>query len=160
MQKDRVAVQFLANAANERFARIVAGAYAARLNPTVRELEDIRTAVSEAVTNAIIHGYEGQEDRSIELDVWIENQRTVAVCVRDFGVGIADVPRAMEPFYTSKPELERSGMGFTVMCSFMDELIVHSTPGVGTTVIMRKHIGCSESEESLQNCSKKIERNT
>ena len=160
MQKDRIAVQFLANAANERFARIVVGAYAARLNPTVRELEDIRTAVSEAVTNAIIHGYDGQSDCSIELDVWIENDRTVSICVRDFGVGIADVSKAMEPFYTSKPELERSGMGFTVMCSFMDELIVHSTPDVGTTVIMRKHIGQNAEKESTKNSLKKSERNT
>ena len=140
MQKDLIAVRFFAESVNESFARVTVCAYAARLNPTVRELEDIRMAVSEAVTNAIIHGYEKHNDALVELEMWTEEENALAVSIRDFGVGIEDVSKAMEPFYTSKPELERSGMGFTVMCSFMDELCVESKVGLGTCVRMLKKI--------------------
>ena len=140
MQKDLIIVRFFAESVNESFARVAVCAYAARLNPTVRELEDIRMAASEAVTNAIIHGYEQRKDALVELEMWTEEENTLAVSIRDFGVGIENVSKAMEPFYTSKPELERSGMGFTVMCSFMDELCVDSKVGLGTCVRMFKKI--------------------
>ena len=160
MKKDPILIRFLSDETNERLARVVAGAYAARLNPTIHELEDIRTAVSEAVTNAIIHGYEGKADDPIELEAWIEQERTIVLCIRDFGAGIADVKRAMEPFYTSKPELERSGMGFTVMRSFMDELNVFSAPNAGTTVVMKKRIGIQtpgEPEEKIKFLSEMLD---
>jgi len=106
----------------------------------VEELQDIKTAVSEAVTNAIIHGYEGMKDRYVKMYAAILEDRTLFVEISDEGVGIEDVKQAMEPFYTSRPELERSGMGFTVMESFMDEVVVLSEKGKGTKVQMKKRI--------------------
>ena len=123
---------------NEALARAVSGAFAARLNPTLAEIEDVRTAVSEAVTNAIIHGYEGMENGEIELYAVIE-QRRLMVQISDFGRGIENVAQARTPFYTSRPELERSGMGFTIMESFMDEVEVISEPGEGTMIRMYKN---------------------
>ena len=123
---------------NEALARAVAGAFAARLNPTLAEIEDVRTAVSEAVTNAIIHGYEGMDDGEVELYAVIEGRRLM-VQISDFGRGIADVVQARTPFYTSRPELERSGMGFTIMESFMDEVEVIPDLGEGTMIRMYKH---------------------
>ena len=142
---------------NEGFARVAVAAFIAHLNPTLEEMADIKTAVSEAVTNSIIHGYEnlqgygrpgGEEDNGIHKP----NPGKVRVCcaleknilyieVIDSGKGIQDVERAMEPLYTSKPELERSGMGFAFMEAFMDDLEVESAPGQGTKVRMIKKIG-------------------
>lgn len=123
---------------NEAFARVVAAAFVSRLDPTLEEISDIKTAVSEAVTNAIIHAY---EDRIglITISAFLEGTR-FTVEVADQGIGIADLKQAREPLYTSKPELERSGMGFTIMENFMDELTVRSVPGEGTVVIMAKEI--------------------
>jgi len=124
---------------NEAFARTVVAAYITRLDPTLEELADVKTAVSEAVTNSIIHGYCGQ---SGEIEVTCEIQgKEVVICVADTGVGIEDIERAMEPLYTTKPEWERSGMGFAFMEAFMDSLKVVSEPGKGTSVFMRKQIG-------------------
>ena len=123
---------------NESLARTVIAAFIARLDPTLEELSDVKTAVSEAVTNAVIHGYEGREGK-ITIHSLMEGN-TVYIEVGDQGVGIPDVTRAMEPLYTSKPELERSGMGFAFMEAFMDDLEVVSTEGEGTTVKMRKTI--------------------
>ncbi len=123
---------------NESLARTVIAAFIARLDPTLGELSDVKTAVSEAVTNAVIHGYEGKEGK-ITIHSRIEGN-TVRIEVSDRGVGIPDVTRAMEPLYTSKPEMERSGMGFAFMEAFMDDLEVVSTEGEGTTVKMRKTI--------------------
>lgn len=131
-------VEFLGCAQNESFARVVISAFATQLSPTIEEISDIKTAVSEAVTNAIIHGYEGTQGAVI-LSAAIDDQRTLTVEVEDRGKGIADLEQAMQPFYTSHPELERSGMGFAVMQSFMDALEVISTVGEGTCVRMRKH---------------------
>ena len=130
---------------NESFARVVVAAYAARLNPTVEEIADIKTAVSEAVTNAIIHGYE-QQPGQIIVEACIEAD-TLRVEVIDYGCGIDDVARAMEPLYTSKPGGERSGLGFTVMQSFMDELEVLSTPGSGTRIKMAKRVAARQTAE-------------
>lgn len=143
---------------NECFARVAVAAFAAGLDPTLEELDDIKTAVSEAVTNAIIHGYENLAgygrcgDRSpcgtiihpgkVRLRCRIEGD-VLHICVRDEGKGIEDIERAMEPLYTTKPELDRSGMGFAFMEAFMDDLEVESAPGCGTTVRMQKKLGVS-----------------
>lgn len=124
---------------NEGLARVAVAAFCTQLNPTLEEVADLKTAVSEAVTNCIIHGYEGQVHK-IQVDCR-RNGQELFVDVIDQGVGIADVEKAMEPLYTTKPERERSGMGFTFMEAFMDEVFVESEPGKGTTVHMKKIIG-------------------
>lgn len=123
---------------NEGLARITAASFCTQLNPTLEEVADLKTAVSEAVTNCIIHGYEG-EIHKIRMDLRRKGQE-LFVDIIDQGVGIADVKKAMEPLYTTKPEKERSGMGFTFMEAFMDEVTVDSTVGVGTSVHMKKTI--------------------
>lgn len=121
---------------NESFARSAVAAFCVPLNPTVDELGDVKTAVSEAVTNSIVHGYPGQEGE-VEISVSREGN-TVHIEVKDFGVGIDDIEKARKPFYTTRPEEERSGMGFTVMESFMDGLEVEPTLPHGLTVKMHK----------------------
>ena len=123
---------------NESLARTVIAAFIARMDPTLEELSDVKTAVSEAVTNAVIHGYDGGEGK-ITIHSWIEDNM-VRIEISDKGVGISDIDKAMEPLYTTKPEMERSGMGFAFMEAFMDELEVISSEGNGTTVRMRKTI--------------------
>ncbi|MBC8542303.1 anti-sigma F factor [Bianquea renquensis] len=129
-------VEFTSRSENEAFARVAVSAFITQLDPTLEELEDVKTAVSEAVTNAIIHGYEN-EDGVIYVACTLNGQ-TASITVEDHGKGIPDVKLAMEPLYTSKPELERSGMGFTMMQTFMDSLDVQTTFGKGTTVTMTK----------------------
>ena len=138
MMKNEMTLAFDSISENEEFARVTVAAFASQLNPTLEEVADIRTAVSEAVTNAIIHGYP-EGIHTIVLRVRMENQQ-LEVWVIDEGVGIADISRAMEPRYTSRPDLERSGMGFMFMEAFMDEVKVESSPGMGTTVYMKKQI--------------------
>lgn len=126
---------------NEEFARVVTAVFASRLDPTLEELDDIKTAVSEAVTNAVIHGYRGQEGKIyLSATAW-EKERLFSVTVRDEGVGIRDVEQAMEPMFTTCPEDGRSGMGFSFMEAFMDRVEVVSAPGKGTSVTMKKKIG-------------------
>lgn len=137
--KNKMKMEFQAAASNEGFARVAVGAFVAALNPTVDELADIKTAVSEAVTNCIIHGYE-QKEGNIWIQCTIEGEQ-VEISVTDTGKGIWDVEQAREPLFTTKPELERSGMGFAFMEAFMDEVEVLSRPGEGTCVTMRKNIG-------------------
>lgn len=137
-QHNEMQTTFLSLPENESFARVVIAAFAVQLSPTVSEIADIKTAVSEAVTNAIVHGYEGT--RGLVFLRAMLDDRTLTIEVQDNGKGIANVQQAMEPFYTSHPEQERSGMGFAVMQTFMDELEVESTPGQGTLVRMRKRI--------------------
>lgn len=124
---------------NESFARVTVAAFLTRLNPTMEEVADIKTAVSEAVTNAIIHGYEN-EVHKILIKASIEGE-VFTVSIQDFGVGIEDVKKAMEPLYTTRKDLERSGMGFVFMEAFMDTVEVISEKNAGTTVIMTKKIG-------------------
>lgn len=138
MNKNYMKLEFSSKSNNESFARVVAAAFASQLDPTLEELSDIKTAVSEAVTNSIIHGYE-LADGLITLEARI-NGNEIEIIVKDNGKGINNVEEALEPFYTSKPDLERSGMGFTVMETFMDYLIVESIAGVGTKVKMGKKI--------------------
>ncbi len=127
-------LEFLSKSNNEAFARVVAAAFASQLDPTVEELADIKTAVSEAVTNAIIHGYE--DTTGIVYMNCKLYDKGIEITIRDNGKGIEDIDLARQPLYTSKPDLERSGMGFTVMESFMDEIKVESEPQKGTTITM------------------------
>lgn len=130
-------MQIPSNGKNEGFARSVVAAFALFCSPTVEEINDLKTAVSEAVTNAVVHAYEesGIIDIVAEID---ENERCITVSITDFGCGIADVDEAKEPFFTTKPDDERSGMGFTIMETFCDEVSVESNVGIGTTVTLRK----------------------
>ena len=137
--KNRCEVSFLALSENESFARMAAAAFVLPLNPTVEELADIKTAVSEAVTNAILHGY-NQDGRGVVTMRCEREERKLTFEIRDMGVGIENVEKAMEPLFTSKPELERSGMGFSFMEAFMDSLSVESSPGQGCLVRMEKWI--------------------
>lgn len=125
-----------ARSENESFVRVVIAAFAARLDPTLEEINEVKTAVSEAVTNCILHAYENEQGlirvKAVleEKELWVE--------IGDSGKGIADIAQAREPLYTDKPELERSGMGFTIMENFMDEVIIESSPGNGTVIKMLK----------------------
>ena len=132
-------ISFLSVPENEAFARVVIAAFAVQLSPTISEIADVKTAVSEAVTNAIVHGYEGMRGM-VTMKARIDGQ-LLSIEIADRGKGIPNVQQAMEPFYTTHPEQERSGMGFAVMQTFMDEVEVHSVPGSGTIVILRKRIG-------------------
>lgn len=127
-----------AKSTNEGFVRATIGAFASQIDPTIEELSDIKTAVSEGVTNAIIHGYESLGG-VINVICRIEDN-IIEIVIIDFGIGIADIEKAREPLYTSKPDEERSGMGFTVMETFMDTLIIESKAGEGTRLTMRKKI--------------------
>ena len=143
---NEVRVEFDAISENEAFARIAAAAFITPLNPTLEEIADVKTAVSEAVTNAIIHGYEGKTGK-----VWLYcclAERRLHIEVQDKGKGIEDVEKAMEPLFTTKPELDRSGMGFSFMEAFMDSLQVSSRPGSGTTVIMEKYFAPDAADEA------------
>jgi stage II sporulation protein AB (anti-sigma F factor) len=133
---NRMKIEFESKSVNESFARIVAAAFASQLDPTIEELADLKTAVSEAVTNAIIHGYEQQEGLIFMECILYEDSITVKIT--DHGVGIDDIEKARIPAFTSKPELERSGMGFSIMESFMDSLFIESQKGAGTKITMTK----------------------
>ena len=133
-----VTLEFLSRSSNEGFARVAAAGFAAQLDPTLDAPGDIKTAVSEAVTNAIVHGYPDQLGKIVMKLKLLENN-TLEITVRDWGKGIEDIQQARQPLFTTGGE-ERSGMGFTIMESFMDRLTVKSTPGRGTTVTMRRRI--------------------
>ena len=137
--KHEMRLEFDSIPANESFARVVVAAFLTRLNPTMEEVADIKTAISEAVTNAIIHGYK-QEVHKILIEAAVEKD-TLEVSVQDFGIGIADIEKAMEPLYTTRRDLERSGMGFVFMEAFMVSIHVTSQVGEGTKVTMKKKIG-------------------
>ena len=139
MLENRMELRFASISQNEALARTVAAAFATQLNPTLEELTDIRTAVSEAVTNAIIHGYENRRDETVTLRGELYPSRLVCV-IEDQGKGIEDVELARQPFYTTQPDMERSGMGFSVMEAFMDRVSVESAPGKGTRVRLEKRL--------------------
>lgn len=146
--RNEMEITFDAISVNEAFARVAVAAFVTPLNPTMEEVSDIKTAVSEAVTNAIIHGYDSEFDREnhreeknqVYLHCIIEDD-VLEVEVRDKGKGIENIEQAMEPLFTTKPELDRSGMGFAFMEAFMDDLEVISEPGCGTVVLMKKKLG-------------------
>lgn len=143
MNKNEMMLEFGSDPRNESLARVVVASFMTRTNPTLEEVADIKTAVSEAVTNSIVHGYkEGQG--SIVIKAYIEN-RELHISITDFGCGIKDVEKAMEPMFTTGKKNERSGMGFSFMEAFTDKLEVESEPGRGTVVKMMKKIGVGRS---------------
>ncbi len=141
-KKEHLRLELDSLSQNEEFARVVTAVFMSRLNPTLEEIDDVKTAVSEAVTNAVIHGYNG-EAGTIYMDITAQSgeETSLTVCVRDAGIGIPDVKQAMEPMYTTDTSGERSGMGFSFMEAFMDQVQVESEPGRGTLVTMKKFIG-------------------
>lgn len=138
MYDNKISIEFLSKSQNEAFARVAIAAFVSQLDPTIEEITDVKTAVSEGVTNSIIHGYENSEDGIVKIDANIKGKE-VEIVISDFGKGIKDIEQAKEPLYTSRPDLERSGMGFTVMESFMDSLEVYSEEGKGTRVVIKKN---------------------
>lgn len=136
---NRMDIRFLSIPENESFARVAVSAFAVQLNPTLDVLADIKTAVSEAVTNAIVHGYRESEGM-VEIEAIMQKNGVIRLIISDSGCGIDNVEQAMQPFFTSQPEKERSGMGFSVMQTFMDKVEVASQAGEGTQVIMEKKI--------------------
>ena len=149
--KNEMKLEFISKSSNEAFARLTVAAFASQLDPTLEELADIKTAVSEAVTNCIIHGYDKKQGivkvvaKLTEDEIFIE--------ISDKGKGIEDIEEAKEPLYTTKPDLERSGMGFTIMESFMDRMEVESILGLGTKVTMSKKIKPKQDEEEKNDSS-------
>lgn len=142
-QNNEMTIIFDSRSCNEGFARVAVAAFCTQLNPTLEEVADIKTAVSEAITNSIIHGYDSKVEK-----IWIEcrtENKDIYVTVSDEGKGIPDIEKAMEPLFTTRPELDRSGMGFAFMEAFMDEVHVESEVGKGTIVRMRKTIGNQKS---------------
>lgn len=138
MRENNMKIEFDALSENESFARLAIAGFMASSDPTLEELEDVKTAVSEAVTNAIIHGYAGKEGKVILSGNLKEHCLTVII--QDFGVGITDVEQARKPMFTTREDLERSGMGFTFMEAFMDELHIESKVNQGTTITMSKRL--------------------
>lgn len=132
-------LDFLAISENESFARVTVAAFVAQIDPTLEELTEIKTVVSEAVTNAIIHGYENNGKGMVQIRAALDGG-VLNLSIHDDGIGIQDLERAKQPLYTTKPELERSGMGFTIMENFMDHVTVETEVGKGTTVFMTKEI--------------------
>lgn len=132
-------MKLLAKSKNEAFARNVVASFAIGCSPTLEEINDIKTAVSEAVTNVVVHAYDKKEDGIMQIECRVfEDERTVEIVVRDFGKGIEDVKEAIEPFFTTAEDDERSGMGFTIIQTFMNEMEVTSIKGEGTVVTMKK----------------------
>ena len=148
--ENKMQLEILSKSNNEAFARITVAAFAAQLDPTIEEISDIKTAVSEAVTNSIIHGYENKEGIIKIVAYLFEN--AIRIEISDQGKGIEDIDIAREPLYTTKPGLERSGMGFTIMDSFMDELKIESVVGMGTKVTMEKRIKVKSEKEKIEDC--------
>lgn len=138
-KKNVMELSFTSLSENESFARIAVAAFVTQLDPTMEELTDIKTVVSEAVTNAVIHGYEDHGEGVIYIRAEI-NEEQVRIQISDQGIGISDIKEARQPLFTSKPELERSGMGFTIMENFMDEVAIQSKPGQGTSISMVKYL--------------------
>lgn len=138
--KNEMNVRFKSISQNEAFARVTVAAFISQLDPTMEELTEIKTVVSEAVTNAIIHGYNNDPKHMVEIYCEIDAYHEITLVIRDDGAGIEHIDVAMEPLYTSKPELERSGMGFTIMENFMDAVIIESSINEGTVVHMKKKL--------------------
>ena len=155
--ENEMKLEFLSKSSNEAFARITVAAFASQLDPTIEELADIKTAVSEAVTNCIIHGYENRIGVVKIYACLIENE--IKIEISDNVKGIENIEMAKEPLYTTKPNLERSGMGFTIMESFMDFMEVESIVGIGTKITMKKKIKKQEEEKELNIDTNSAENN-
>ena len=136
---NQMELMFVSKAENEAFARMVISAFLIQINPTMSMISEVRTAVSEAVTNAVVHGYDSKQGKII-LRAELNRDQVLTIDVEDFGCGIEDVRQAMQPFFTTQAERERTGIGFSLMQSFMDEVKVYSSPGSGTTVRLIKRI--------------------
>ena len=147
IKDNEMKIEFISKSTNEAFARISVAAFVSQLDPTVEEISDIKTAVSEAVTNAIVHGYE--DKLGIVTVICKIHENEVNIEISDSGKGIENIEMAKQPLFTTRPNLERSGMGFTIMESFMDELNVQSILGLGTKVTMRKKIKQTEEIENM-----------
>ena len=141
--QNEMTIQFSALSQNESFARVTVAAFIAQLDPTLDELTEIKTVVSEAVTNSIIHGYENDPEGKVYISVKLQDD-FVELIIRDEGIGIENIEEARQALFTSKPELERSGMGFTIMENFMDEIDIRSELGFGTEVRLKKHLSQSK----------------
>lgn len=148
LYENEMKLEFLSKSNNEAFARISVAAFASQLDPTIEEMADIKTAVSEAVTNSIVHGYENMNGMVKIICKIFAN--CIEIEISDTGKGIENIDMARKPLYTSKPNLERSGMGFTIMESFMDEVSVESVLGLGTKVTMKKFIKKEDVEENTE----------
>ena len=151
LQSNKAKISFDANSVNEGFARMVVMGFMMDMNPTMDELQDVKTAVSEAVTNAIIHGYGGHEEEEkalpqVEMTCTRQGNK-LTIVIEDYGIGIVDVEEARQPFFTTKPDQERSGMGFAFMETFMDEVEVTSQVGKGTCISMTKYITSEVDEQ-------------
>ena len=134
-------LSFDAVSVNEAFSRTAVAMFMAQLDPTLEQIDDVKTAVSEAVTNAIIHGYnEDEPEKQVKMKCMYDENRILTIKIKDEGIGIKNIDKAMQPLYTSKPQMERSGMGFSFMQAFMDSLVVESECGRGTTVTMTKKL--------------------
>lgn len=142
--ENEMKIEFISKSNNEAFARISVAAFVSQLDPTIEEISDIKTAVSEAVTNSIVHGYE--DTLGIVTVICKIHENDISIEISDNGKGIEDIEIAKQPLYTTRPNLERSGMGFTIMESFMDDLQIESVLGIGTKVTMRKRIKKTEEE--------------
>ncbi len=145
--ENEMKLEFISKSSNEAFARIAVAAFVSQLDPTIEELADIKTAVSEAVTNAIIHGYENKQG-IVKVHAKLTSDELI-IEISDKGKGIENIDMAKEPLYTTKPNLERSGMGFTIMESFMDSVETESVLGLGTRINMRKKIKSKKNEEEI-----------
>ncbi len=149
LYENEMKLEILSKSNNEAFARITVGAFAAQLDPTIEELADIKTAVSEAVTNSIVHAYDNTEGIvKIRCTLYLNE---IEIEISDTGKGIENIEIAKQPLYSSKPNMERSGMGFTIMESFMDDVKIESIVGLGTKITMKKMIKKEEKAVSLQN---------
>lgn len=155
---NKMKLEFVSKSSNEAFARISVAAFASQLDPTIDELADIKTAVSEAVTNCIIHGYENTIG-IVKVECKLKNN-WIEIEISDSGKGIEDIELAKRPLYTTKANLERSGMGFTIMESFMDELKIESIPNMGTKITMKKYITPLEdkNEDSIKGKEESIQK--
>ncbi|MFT8872434.1 MAG: anti-sigma F factor [Sporolactobacillus sp.] len=138
--KNEMTLLFPAISANEAFARVTVAAFISQVDPTLEEVTEVKTVVSEAVTNCIIHGYANSGEGQIKIQAELADGGLFSLSIHDDGVGIADLEQAKQPLFTTKPELERSGMGFTIMENFMDDITIKTEVGKGTTVLMTKTI--------------------
>ena len=141
---NKVTLKFKSRMENEAFARIAAISFLSPLNPTFEEIMEIKTIVSEAVTNAILHGYDSNPNKTVKLEIGYDKNRCVTMIISDTGNGIADIDQAIQPLYTTKGELERSGMGMTIMQSFSDSFDVISSLQEGTSIVIQKKLRESE----------------
>lgn len=142
MNSNYMKLKFSAKSENESFARVAVASFVSQIDPTLEEINDLKTVVSEAVTNSVIHGYDQNPDQLISIEVLIEGS-AVTITIEDHGKGIEDIDQAVQPLFTSKPELERSGMGFTIMENLMDQMSIESKIGEGTKVTLRKKVTLS-----------------